>query len=230
MPKGMEVPLGSNEKEMEFLAQINFAQIPRIPDFPQKGILQFFLCTDEDIMDEMADNDVVRSSDGYFEIRYYPEAEEVSSFHKAHISENRWPMEKIIGGMCFEMAEEVATLSIGADGFETVAGCEDKIDVLVPELFEEAKYDLSDGLDTDRFCLDFGNWGCKLGGYPAIRQGDVRLIEDNCQDYTTLLFQYDLTAYEQGELEADTFCFFIKPDDLKACRFDDILMSWHNCF
>ena len=31
-------------------------------------------------------------------------------------------------------------------------------------------------------------------------------------------------------LEKDTFCFFIKPEDLNACRFDDILMVHHNCY
>ena len=28
--------------------------------------------------------------------------------------------------------------------------------------------------DTDDFYWDFGNWGCKIGGHPALRQADIR--------------------------------------------------------
>lgn len=230
LPDGMDAPHGPDGKEMEFMAQINLSQLSHLPDFPRQGILQFFLCTDEEVMDEMADNDGIHSSSGYFQVRYYPEAKHVQFLHEEQRIENRWPMEKLTGGMCFVKTEEAATLSIGENGFETVSGCEDVIDALAPKLLEKAGYDLSECSDTDRFCLDFGNWGCKLGGYPAIRQGDIRLHDNNYQDHMTLLFQLDFTPYEQGELEADTFCFFIKSDDLKACHFDDILLCWHNCF
>ena len=158
--------------------------------------------------------------------------------------------------MSFEPAEEIATLSIGEEGgFAIDLGFEYLEDELTP-LFqaaweeddgeeededceddedaeeEEGVYDLENSCeDTDRFALDFGNWGFKLGGHPALRQGEFRLDGEELGDYTTLLFQYDLTPpNDASDLEQDTFCFFIRPEDLKARRFDDILMIHHNCF
>ena len=97
---------------------------------------------------------------------------------------------------------------------------------------EEGVYDLENSCeDTDQFFCDFGNWGFKLGGHPSLRQGEFRLEEEDHQAYSALLFQYDLTPpHDPGCQEEDTFCFFIKPEDLNACRFDDILMVHHNCY
>ncbi len=45
-PKDMEYPKGTEgeykDTPLRLLAQINFEQIPHIPDFPETGILQFF--------------------------------------------------------------------------------------------------------------------------------------------------------------------------------------------
>lgn len=228
LPQGKNPPACSKYGEMEFLGQINFSHTPHIQGFPQKGILQFFLCTEEAALEEMEDDYTFRSSDGLFQVVYYPEAENSEYCCSEHLPENRWLTKKLLGGMSFTKANETATLSIGEEGFLTDMGWEDALDVLSSELLQKAGYDLSDCPDTDRFCLEFGNWGCKFGGHPAIRQADFRLEEDECEEYSVLLFQMDLTSPD--ELEGDTFCFFIKPKDLQECRFDDVLLIWHNCF
>ena len=50
-PKDMEYPKGEGEyfkdKPLVLLAQINFEEIPNISPFPEKGILQFFIATDD---------------------------------------------------------------------------------------------------------------------------------------------------------------------------------------
>lgn len=230
LPAQTQAPVYPKYGEMEFLAQLNFYKIPHIDGFPEKGLLQFFLCTDEEVMEDLLDHEGSLSSDGYFQVIYYPQANDEQCFHKGQAVKNRWSMEKLTGAMAFAQTEEIATLSVGEDGFLTDLGYEGAFDNLSPELMEDAGYDLSDCPDTDAFCLDFGNWGCKIGGHPSIRQGDMRLLEDTYTEYSILLFQYDLTPLSLGELEADTFSFFIKPEDLKACRFDDILLCWHNCY
>lgn len=226
MPNERTPPSSLEYGEMEFLAQLNFSQLPPIKGFPQKGILQFFLCTDENAMEEMETAEL--SSNGHFKVIYYPEVNDGKSYETEQISETRWYMEKLTGGMLFEDTTEVATLSLGEEGFETDFGYDDASTLLTEKLIQEAGYDLSDCFDTDRFCADFGNWGCKIGGHPAIRQGDVRAENEDYQVYTNLLFQFDLTS--KGELEADTFVFFIKPEDLVSCQFEDVLLYWHNCF
>lgn len=226
MPKGKTPPSSLEYGEMEFLAQLNFAQLPPIKRFPEKGILQFFLCTNVNAVEEM--ETVELSSNGHFKVVYYPEVDDEISSHTGQIYETRWPMEKLAGGMIFESTSEIATLSLGEEGFRTDFGYDDVSNLLNEKLIQEIGYDLSDCSDTDRFCADFGNWGCKIGGHPAIRQGDVRTEEEGLQVYTDLLFQFDLTS--KDELEADTFVFVIKPEDLVSCQFDDVLLYWHNCF
>ena len=94
---------------------------------------------------------------------------------------------------------------------------------------QQSGYDLENNESAlDDLCWNFGNWGTKLGGHPAIHQEDSRLDFEDDKNYTTLLFQYDFTT--KKELEADTFQFFVKPQDLENACFDDVLFCWHNAF
>lgn len=43
-----QYPIGENGKPMMFMAQINLGEMPSLPDFPQKGLLQFYV-EDEDL-------------------------------------------------------------------------------------------------------------------------------------------------------------------------------------
>ena len=250
------LPAGAEAPELEFLAQINFAQAPHLEGFPETGLLQFFLCTDEETFESFAENDSAWKQDaGLFKVLYYPELPEDAPACETHVPEKRRYMNAPEGGMEFEPAEEIATISVAdGGGFAIDLGYESLEDVLMP-IFqaaweedededdedgedeedcaeEEGVYDLENSCeDTDRFTCDFGNWGFKLGGHPALRQGEFRLDGESWTDYSALLFQYDLTPPDDtSALEEDTFCFFIRPDDLKAGRFDDILMVYHNCF
>lgn len=45
-PKSERYPVGENGKPLTLLAQLNFEKIPHISDFPEKGILQFFIAND----------------------------------------------------------------------------------------------------------------------------------------------------------------------------------------
>lgn len=134
------------------------------------------------------------------------------------------------GKMAFRSDIEVASVSFGMEdiisdlGYETI--CKQQV---TPELVQRSGYDLEYNQSAlDDLCWNFGNWGTKLGGHPAIRQMDGRLDLKGDTDYTILLFQYDFTT--KKELEADTFQFFIKPQDLENACFDDILFCWHNAF
>lgn len=55
-----DYPLDTNEQPMIFLAQINFSEMPPLPDFPTEGILQFFIA-----------NDDLLGLDGDYTLRYY---------------------------------------------------------------------------------------------------------------------------------------------------------------
>ena len=237
------LPAGGEVSELEFLAQINFAQVPRLKGFPERGLLQFFLRTGSDEFEGFIEDDSAwRSDAGFFQVRWYPEAPADGPVHSDTVPEERWAMDKVTGGMKFASAEEVATLGLGVEGFFFDLGFETEAET-VEELFladyqrQEAGepdenpegYDLGDCGGVIDLTEDFGNWGFKLGGHPALRYDDIRLDDTAYQAYSQLLFQFDLSLLSQS-CDADTFCFFIKPEDLNACRFDDILMVHHNCY
>ena len=237
------LPAGGEVSELEFLAQINFAQVPRLKGFPERGLLQFFLRTGSDEFEGfIEDGSAWRSDTGFFQARWYPEVPADGPVHSDTVPEERWAMDKVTGGMKFASAEEVATLGLGVEGFFFDLGFETGAET-VEKLFladyqrqeagepdENPKgYDLGDCSGVMDLTEDFGNWGFKLGGHPALRYDDIRLDDTAYQAYSQLLFQFDLSLLSQS-CDADTFCFFIKPEDLNACRFDDILMVHHNCY
>ena len=48
-PKDMEYPRNAKGRPLHLLAQINFAETPPLPDFPENGILQFFISRNDGI-------------------------------------------------------------------------------------------------------------------------------------------------------------------------------------
>ena len=237
------LPAGTEAPEMEFLGQVNFAQVPRLKDFPERGLLQFFLCTEEEKFESFYEDSFAWKQDaGFFQVRWYPEVPADSPVHPNEVPEARWAMDKVTGGMKFASAEEVATLGLGVEGFFFDLGSEtgaETVEKLFLEDYQRQEagepdenpegYDLGDCSGVMDLTEDFGNWGFKLGGHPSLRSGDLRLEDTAYAAYSVLLFQFDLTLLSQ-RCDADTFCFFIKPEDLKAGRFDDILMVHHNCY
>lgn len=47
LPEGEAWPLDSEGKRMTFLAQVDFAKLPPLPDYPTRGVLQFFIGRDD---------------------------------------------------------------------------------------------------------------------------------------------------------------------------------------
>lgn len=47
VPSGMSLPVGRRGEPLEFVAQINFAEIPQLPDYPEQGVLQLFIGHDD---------------------------------------------------------------------------------------------------------------------------------------------------------------------------------------
>ena len=227
------LPAGTGLSELEFMAQINFAQVPHLEGFPESSLLQFFLRTDaaakRDFRYEGRNAWLMDS--GLFQIRWVPELSETSSAGKAAVPQDRWFTRSLTGGMRFQLAEEVASFSVGNDGLCTDMGYEEAAELLPEDDLEDTEYDTGTEEGGDRFFTEFGNQGCKLGGHPAIGWGDPREVDDNYplwKAYTALLFQLDLIPDQ--EYGPDVFGFFMKPEDLAAHRFENVLMTYLNIY
>jgi uncharacterized protein YwqG len=73
LPKGFEYPKSSNGEYLYLLAQINFAEVPHLEGFPEKGILQFYIHDGEK-------DDIIWGCDmsnptnqDYFRVLYFPD-------------------------------------------------------------------------------------------------------------------------------------------------------------
>ena len=74
IPKGAEIPQTANGDKMMMIAQINCDDLQGLADFPQKGILQFFVLNDEDgLLGLDFDNQTVQDS---FRVIYHEKIEE----------------------------------------------------------------------------------------------------------------------------------------------------------
>lgn len=220
------LPAGAEASELEFLAQVNFAQVPRLEGFPEKGLLQFFLRTNDGAKRDFTEGRSAWLPDsGLFEVRWHPEVPEQAAAERTLVPKERWFTRTLTGRMEFQAAEEIATFSVGNDGLCTDMGFEEAGELLPEDDMEDTEYDPGTEEGDERFFEDFSNKGSKLGGHPAIGWGDPRETDEDypaCKAYTALVFQLDFMPEEYG---ADVFGFFMKPEDLAARRFDRVLMT-----
>ena len=74
IPKGAQIPQTANGDKMIMIAQINCDDLQGLADFPEKGILQFFVLNDEDgLLGLDFDNQTVQDS---FRVIYHEKIEE----------------------------------------------------------------------------------------------------------------------------------------------------------
>ncbi|HMV80378.1 MAG TPA: YwqG family protein [Leptospiraceae bacterium] len=204
LPVGTEYPSVKKVRPLFLLAQINFEEMPSLPDFPEIGILQFFIGDNE-----LYGLDLESPFKSDYKIVYYPE---VIQDKKKLVSD-------------FSFLPEFTYTPLDA-GFE--AGmrfrrnavsmpCNDyRFEDMFPELSDD--YDLCD--EYQEFC---GALGTKIGGYPDFTQEDPR-VRKTLKGYE-LLFQLD----SEGEVcwgDMGVGNFFIKPEDLKKKDFSKVLYNW----
>jgi len=221
LPVGDEYPIGKNGEPMEFLAQINFAQMPQLQDYPTAGILEFFIELDEYGWGLDYDNPL----ESGVRVIYYEDLTKKpqTSFEALDRirDEDVSPISKDEFVMSFEKSFEVASLEdyasyipLGDDKFEHYLG----LDLMV-----DSDAELIDAYDKAFKCD-----GHKVGGYAFFTQQDPRFYEN--REYSELLFQLD--SDDSADImwgDGGIANFFIKPEDLKRRDFSKILYNW-DCY
>lgn len=233
MPRNFEYPFElpvENNEPLRLLAQLNFEQLPILPDFPQKGILQFFVATTPEYG---ADFDEPINTAG-FRVIYH-----------SNIIKNKDMLTFDVPNLiyddanCFPFDGEFALIGnlikqpISIDDFRF-----DKIFLSVYKKYTNEKinnlYDISDNF-FNKLLKNFNAEGHRIGGYPHFEQYDPR---DNCykndnmyEHYTTLLLQIDsgLFTTKKDEIcwgDGGVANFFIEPNKLKICDFTHIFYTW----
>ena len=222
-----EFPTDSKGEKLNLLAQINFDK-ERFNDdrLPQKGILQFYISSNDDIygmnfdkQDKQTDWRVV-----YHENVNYNITEEeiknngIKTFKEA-TPEYYVPFNDTYK-INFKMIDEV--MGCCDENFNSIVVriLKDKFNVI----FEENK--INDYLEQidEKYYERFGTWGHKLLGYPAFTQSDPRYYNKEYSKYNTLLLQIDT---DDNIMWGDSGVanFFINKEDLESKNFNNILYN-----
>lgn len=231
--ENVEYPTNSKGEALILLAQINFERTPIYDErFPKKGILQFFIGTD-DLMG--ADYDKLDSQDG-FRVVYHENVNE--NITKEDIRSQGIRANTDLDGAndeyfpfykqyVIEFEEEETYMSTATEAFDGIAS-EIASEVLNKEI-DKFWSELADE-EADYINEAFYICGHRILGYPFFTQWDPRNEECMYNDnkYDTLLLQID----SSGDIiwgDSGVANFFINEQDLMNKDFSKVIYTW-DCY
>jgi uncharacterized protein YwqG len=209
LPMDMEYPIGKDGVDLDFLAQINFAEMPPLQDYPTHGILQFYIDYEMDIDYDDALNSNIK-------VIYHETIEQSYQTQFPKLDEIR---------------QDEAYLSPIDDNCEfKMIFCSPEYEVVGYNDFRFDEIDMEESAVDAYWDTSFSGNGHKIGGYAFFTQTDPRYYKENeLGDYTHLLFQLD--SDEEGVMWGDMGVgnFFIRPQDLRNRDFSKVLFNW-DCY
>ncbi len=218
LPQDFDYPTTSDGEPLAFLAQINFADMPSLPDFPTQGILQFFIAND----DLYGLNFVDMTDQSTFRVVYHADVVQ--------------DMEQLQSDLPTLVEPVLSPLPEGADFgmvfHKTVQAITTDSAVFAPKILDTAslyEFKPADGQELGEFFKSYDSIDQKqhrIGGYAFFTQTDPREYNTTFSDYI-LLFQLD-SDHKHDILWGDVGVggFFIHPNDLKALDFSKVFYNW----
>ena len=238
LPVGAEIPVDDDGRQLTLLAQINCGELVGMKDYPQKGLLQFFILMD-DCYGLDFDN---QNKQNTFRVVYHDsiddnvKEEDILKIYNPYIEdEDYMPFEDEFK-MVFTTYEE----GITSEDFNFDEIFVKKYNELFPNNQIQAFWDLDDDNEgkesfddiLEEINDEISGCGNKIGGYPYFAQSDPREY-DGLDVYDTLLLQIDsMDDYENGYImwgDCGVCNFFINKDKLKNLDFSDVLYNW-DCY
>lgn len=213
LPKDIEFPKGSNGEKLFLLAQFNFSEIPALKNFPEKGILQFYISDkgnyglDYEVPDEQHDFRVLFFEDIITNDKLLNVTQHPIKFDDLPIDPNiAYPLK-------FSLNQEAVPLS------------DHNIHDYLPENFF-ARFGAGQWEVMNGYSKMVNSRGHKMGGYAFFTQEDVRYEMGEYE----LLFQLDSDQSincQWGDMGVANF--FIKKEDLINRDFSKVLYNW-DCY
>ncbi len=230
--ESMEYPTDSNGNALILLAQINFEATPINDErFPKKGILQFFIGTD-DLMG--ADLDNLTNKNG-FRVIYHESVNKYLTSEDVRAMGIRSNLD--LDGACEEYFPFYKQYSIAIyEALEPISYADHEFEDILRETAEEILDTEIDDVwsifedDGDYINDQFYICGNKVLGYPFFTQEDPRDEDDmyKGKKYDTLLLQID----SEGDIlwgDSGVGNFFINEQDLINKDFSNVLYTW-DCY
>ena len=214
-PANEPYPQDAEGKPFFFLAQINYADLPRIDPFPESGLLQVFVATD-DLMgcampskDQQGFRTIYRSD--HPDCPQYageiPDTNTYGPFEKDLLYTTRVALKPEIGTMlpsCYDFAFRP------------------QLDLIMPEEWDDdVRDDIVESLDASRISAHY------FGGHIRFTQYDIRSPQ-KYSDYTHVLLQLGWDKYIMWG-DAGEASFLIREDDLRKRDFSKTIYNW-DCY
>ncbi|MDR2414919.1 MAG: DUF1963 domain-containing protein [Odoribacteraceae bacterium] len=229
LPGGFDYPRDRQEGRegvpLRFLAQLNFSEMPALAGFPERGILQFYTGNDEQ---HGMDYETLTAQKG-FRVVYHEEVTGVSLPPPPPGAGDEMAVASPVDGE-LRLRFAVETSVMGPGDF--------RFDALLLQFYNEVTGSRFRSLDRvpERLLDDLyerlSASGHRVGGYPTFTQLDPREYHDYLREHTVLLLQLDSETtgdYSIAWRNAGSCHFFIRPDDLAAREFFEVLYSW-DCY
>ena len=220
-PKNTKLPVDVKGNPMVFLAQINLADAPPLEPYPERGLLQIFISSG----DELYGSDFPSKNQTGFRTVFHSSTDEfeICDPYNGNLPED---MPFLDQAMCndghvleFEQSSVLPSLE-----HYLIDECLGKwprqlrkggwSEMQHPELFDE----LYDYLQKDR--------GSEMyyGGHPRFSQHDIRSA-NRFSEYTKVLMQF---GAPKGMMwgDAGEACFLITESDLRDRNFEKVIYSW----
>jgi uncharacterized protein YwqG len=234
LPDGVEYPTANDSgKPLMLFAQLNFEEIPELPYFPTKGILQFYGEPDAEMYGMKFDR---KSEDQFcqdnFRVMYFPEVIKDKSQLHTEFPYYR-PLENTDKHIDYgfpllkpcELSFEKINEPISLDDYRIEMVRREQMPYL--QYYRTLNKLREDHSLCETYYKEFSHNFHKIGGYPSFYQGhDPRSSISNRDDYI-LLFQMS-SDREAGICWGDcgTGNFFIDINRLKQADFSEVLFDW----
>ena len=227
IPKGKKIPTNSKGQQFMFLAQINCEDLKGLEDFPQEGILQFWVLGSDHFGKDF-DNPTNR--DG-FDVIYYEKIEDYYS--EDEFKEMYNPYKFDLKYMETLIASEPCKMKFSLEKQKESFNYE-LLDNLFKEVLEEESlgfnekdklYEEVEKLYDDEFYEEIV--GTKCNGFPYFTQWEPR-DDKQMKEYDTSLFQID-SGKEVMIGDSGVMHFFINREKLKNKDFSDVFYHW-DCY
>ena len=227
IPKGRKIPTNSKGQQFMVLAQIKGEDLKGLEDFPQEGILQFWILG-EDLLG--LDFDDYTNRDG-FDVIYYEKIEDCHS--EDEFKEMYNPYKFDLKYMETLIASEPCKMKFSLEKQKESFNYE-LLDNLFKEVLEEESlgfnekdklYEEVEKLYDDEFYEEIV--GTKCNGFPYFTQWEPR-DDEQMKEYDTSLFQID-SGKEVMIGDSGVMHFFINREKLKNKDFSDVFYHW-DCY
>ena len=230
IPQGGALPTSVDGKPLFMLAQINCEQLPENTLYPKKGLLQFWIAATKAPLYGL-DYEAPCSND-FKRVIYYPdfgEALPIDDFINDYTFDNENLPFNSKRQFALHFKKDTESISLEERAatklfFEKWNEAFSTHITTIDEFFDEVPNDICEEINAYLLKEPTGH---KIGGYPYFIEYDPR--EEN-DPHTFLLLQIDIDNVEGEEIcwgnLGGVANFFISPEDLAACQFDNVLYNW----